>query len=109
MSPYRRAPRRDANEKDIVDALKHVGALVHRLDGKDIPDLLVGFDGQWFLMEVKMPLGPKGGTVDHQVLSPGQQGFFDEAHRRRLPTVLVRSPIEAIEAIGADLPQPKIR
>ena len=46
--------QRDANEKEIVEALRAVGAKVMRLD--DV-DLLVGFRGVNYLLEVKMPKG----------------------------------------------------
>ena len=53
MSLIRRNPKRDANEKAIVDALRDVGATVERLSGKGVPDLLVGFRGRTVLLEVK--------------------------------------------------------
>ena len=49
----RRAARRDANEREIIDALREVGATVQPLDIKGVPDLLVGFAGRNLLMEVK--------------------------------------------------------
>lgn len=51
-----RAKRRDANESMIVCALRAVGAVVQQLgDGVGVPDLLVGFQGRTFLIEVKDP------------------------------------------------------
>lgn len=47
----RYANRRDSNEKEIVDALEAIGAVVYRLD---LPvDLLVGYRSRNFLIEVK--------------------------------------------------------
>lgn len=46
----RYAKRRDLAEKDIVKALEKIGAVVIRCD--DI-DLLVGYHGGWFPLEVK--------------------------------------------------------
>ena len=46
------AKRRDANEPEIVEALKAVGAQVERAD---FCDLVVGFRGNNYLIEVKMP------------------------------------------------------
>lgn len=43
-------PKRDANEKEIVQALKAAGCSVVRLNWVD---LLVGYQDQTFLMEVK--------------------------------------------------------
>jgi len=49
------AKRRDANEATIVIALRAVGASVLHLDGKGVPDLLVGYEGKTHLLEVKNP------------------------------------------------------
>ena len=49
------ARRSDKNQQEIMDALRGVGATVasiHRV-GHGIPDLLVGFRGVTYLMEVK--------------------------------------------------------
>ena len=57
----RRASRRDENEKDIVEALRSVGATVYLLDQPC--DLLVGYRNQTILMELKNPnskYGKKG-------------------------------------------------
>ena len=53
----RRAARVDANQAEIVDALRSVGAAVQSLAavGRGVPDLLVGFRGKLYLLEVKMP------------------------------------------------------
>ena len=63
MTNLRHNPKRDANEPEIVAALEQLGASVERLNGKDIPDLLIGFRYRNFLAEVKS---------DHGTLSPGQ-------------------------------------
>jgi len=51
----RRAARIDANQTQIVSALRSVGASVELLSavGKGCPDLLVGYRGVNLLMEVK--------------------------------------------------------
>lgn len=51
----RRAARTDANQVAIVDALRAVGATVHSLAavGRGCPDLLVGYRGITYLIEVK--------------------------------------------------------
>lgn len=51
----RYAARVDANQKDVVAALRRIGATVeplHRVGG-GCPDLLVGFRGRNLLIEVK--------------------------------------------------------
>lgn len=53
MSGY--GKRRDACEKAIVLALEAAGATVTKLDGRGVPDLLVGFRGMTLLMECKDP------------------------------------------------------
>ena len=51
----RRAARTDANQTQIVSALRSVGASVELLSavGKGCPDLLVGYRNENILMEVK--------------------------------------------------------
>ena len=49
----RRAPRRDDNEPAIIEALRGVGASVTQLDGAGVPDLVVGWRGKTYLIEVK--------------------------------------------------------
>lgn len=55
MKPPWAGKRRDANEQEIVDALKAAGASVRRLH---VPaDLLIGYRGQTWLIEVKTKHG----------------------------------------------------
>lgn len=51
----RRAAKVDRNQAEIVDALKKAGATVQHLHsvGAGCPDLLVGYRGRNFLIEVK--------------------------------------------------------
>ena len=53
----RRAARVDANQREIVAALRKVGASVQHLHtvGGGCPDILVGLRGRNILMEIKMP------------------------------------------------------
>lgn len=53
MGKPKHTPKRDANEPEVVSALQAAGCSVQRLDGKDIPDLLVGFRHRNYLVEVK--------------------------------------------------------
>ena len=50
-----RAAKIDANHEQVVTALRAAGATVQSLAGvgKGVPDLLVGYQGQTLLMEVK--------------------------------------------------------
>lgn len=61
----RRAAKRDANERDIVEALRAAGASVEIVSGRGLPDLLVGFRGQNLLMEIK---GARGSLTKDQEL-----------------------------------------
>ncbi len=102
----RRAKRRDANEAAIVEALEAAGAYVQRLDdsGGGVPDLLVGYRGVTKLLEVKLPLGPRGGVHHHG--KPGSSGDMTPAQVRWWadwcgePPLVVRTPAEALAAIG---------
>lgn len=82
----RRHGRRDSTHGPIRDRLRELGASVADTAdlGDDFPDLLVGFAGASFLVEVK---GPKGKASD------GQTEFARTW--RGSPVVLLRSPEEA--------------
>lgn len=101
-----RGKRRDGNEAPIVAALVAIGATVTRLDGEGLPDLLVGYRGKTTLLEVKMPLGPKGGLPEHREheggrgdLTKAQVAWWD-GWRGEVAHV-VRSPDEAVAIVGA--------
>lgn len=51
----------DKNQNQIVEALRKHGAAVQSLHtiGRGVPDLLVAFGGNWYLMEVKEEKGGK--------------------------------------------------
>ena len=71
----RRASRRDANEKGIVEALRAVGATVYLLD--EPCDLLVGYHGQTILMELKNPktgYGKKGFNANQKHFAENWKG-----------------------------------
>ena len=58
----RTAAKRDKNEDEIVNCLKHIGCTVQRLSAAGVPDLLVGFVDErgkksMALMEVKTKKG----------------------------------------------------
>lgn len=96
MSLNRHAKARDANEPEIVAALKAIGASVERLDTP--VDLLVGFRGQTYMIEVKLPRGPKGGANGSR-LTLDQEQLFD--HWRGGPLAVARSAEEALRIVGA--------
>lgn len=93
MGLSRHANQRDGNEKPIVKALQMLGASVYRLDKPC--DLLVGYRGRNYLIEVKLPLGPRGGSA-HSQLNDIQKDF-EQTWRGQFD--VVRSPEDAIELI----------
>lgn len=69
------AKRIDRNQNDIVKALRDKGAYVRIVtQGDGIPDLLVGYKGVTYLLEVKD--GDK--APSQRKLTPHEQKFFDE-------------------------------
>ncbi len=100
------ARRRDACEKEIVRALEAAGAVVSRLDGKGIPDLLVGYRGRTILMECKDPEDgarnsrSSGAKVANQLGLRESQWTWWQAWRGAVPR-LVTSPLEALAALDA--------
>ena len=87
MARVGQARRRDANEKAIVEALERVGAVVFKLSGPGVPDILVGHHGKWLPMELKSATGK---------LTPLQSwGSYGE---NAYP--IVRSVAEALALVG---------
>lgn len=82
------AARRDANESEIIEALTRAGASVVQLSVKDVCDLLVGFEGVNYLLEVKTEKGS---------LSDGQFAFFESWDGQ---CAVVRSVEDALKVIG---------
>jgi hypothetical protein len=90
----RRAMRVDANQEQIVSALRARGAGVRVISqGDGIPDLLVGYKGFTILMEVKD--GQK--VPSARKLTPAEQKFFDDWQGGML--VIVNSVEEALETL----------
>lgn len=94
----RRAARTDANQAQIVAALRRMGAYVVDLSavGMGVPDLLVGWRGAWHLIEVKD--GRK--ALSRQRLTRPEQLFASIAHDQGLPCHVVTSIDEALVALG---------
>lgn len=88
MGVNRRAAKRDNNERPIIDALRTAGASVEQLSKKGVPDLLVGFQGRTYLMEVKDTKGKL--TPDEDTWIGAWKGNV----------YIVRSIEEALEVIG---------
>lgn len=89
-----RAKKVDANQLEIIKALRSVGAVVCDLSrvGSGCPDLLVSFCGRNYLMEVK---NPKTGRF-----TDDQKEFYK---KWKAPIHVVFSVDDALESIGVIL------
>jgi len=85
----------DHNQKDIIAALKQIGATVADLSGAGggCPDLLIGYQGLSLLLEVK-------NTEGRNRVDPKQVKFH--AEWRGGPIHVVRSPQEAIDVCAGE-------
>jgi hypothetical protein len=93
------AKRSDSNQQPIIDALRKCGASVHSLHrvGSGCPDLLVGFRGKNYLLELKRPASILEGTEPGK-LTEKQKDWHAEWNGQ---VCVVRHPEEALVAIGA--------
>ena len=87
----RRAARSDANQPEIVDALRKAGASVYSAVsvGHGFPDIVIGFRGVNYLVECK---SARGRLTKHQRI------FLDDWNGQ---FAIVRSVEEALKVIGA--------
>ena len=85
------ARRVDANQPEIVAALRQAGGTVTHLHtvGKGCPDLLCGFHGRNYLLECKVPGGK---------LTEAETDWHETWEGQR---AIVHSAEEAMAAIGA--------
>lgn len=90
MSIHRRAARKDDNHTAIVEALRAAGATVEAISGTGTPDLLCGFRGQNFLLEVK---------TEKEFINEHQAAWFYSWKGRQVQ--VVRTPEQALTAVGA--------
>jgi Holliday junction resolvase len=88
--PRARGAKRDRNESRLVHYLREQGAVVYRISGAHLPDLLVGYAGRWWPVEVKLP---------RRQLSAGQAEFAARVRYRGLPVGLIRDEIEAAQLL----------
>lgn len=82
----------DGVSKDICATLRAAGCAVTQIKAASgqagVPDLLVSFRGRWYVLELKTPKGK---------LSPAQQAWHT---KQQAPVFVVRTPEEALTAIG---------
>jgi hypothetical protein len=91
----RRAAKVDRNQSEIVDALRQIGCTVQPLHavGAGCPDLMVGYQGKTYALEVKDGLAPPS----ERKLTAAQVVW----HRDwRGHVSVVTSVKDALEAIG---------
>jgi hypothetical protein len=92
MSLKRWATRKDAVQRDIVEALETAGCEVWVIE-KPV-DLLTLYHGRWMPLECKTP--QKNGKARKRNDQPEQAEVIT---RTRIP--IVTTPIEALRAVGA--------
>lgn len=92
----RRAARTDANQQRIVEVLRGVGATVHPTHqlGAGFPDLVVGFRGVNYLLEVKDGNKPPSKQALTDDEAEFITGWLGQVH-------IVNSDESALRAIGA--------
>lgn len=92
--PLRTASRVDGNQPAVVSALRAIGCSIlytHQL--KNCFDILVGYRGRTFLMEIKDPAQPLG----KRQLTEGEEEF--RRSWRGSPYHVVHTPDEAIRIV----------
>jgi Holliday junction resolvase len=92
----RKAAKTDSNQTEVVSALRQAGASVQSLaaTGKGVPDLLVGYQGINYLMEVK----------DGNKVPSAQKLSIDQEHWHsvwRGTVHIVKSIDEALKILNA--------
>jgi Holliday junction resolvase len=92
----RTAAKVDKNQAEVVSALRKVGASVQSLAsiGKGCPDLLVGYHGILYLMEVK-----DGTNIPSKQLLTDDQKKWHEAWNGS-PVYVVRSTEQALKILN---------
>lgn len=101
------AKRRDENERPIIAALRLAGYAVSQLGDTGVPDLLVSKDGEIWILEIKLPLGPRGGMAHSKTwqggvgeLTASQVKWWREwVDAGGKQPIVVRTPEEALEAV----------
>ena len=93
-----RAPNRDANEREIVNALRAAGCLVQQLQqGGGVPDLLVLTPASVLvLVEVKDGTKPPA----HRRLTPDQVDWHGFWREHGAPVFVVNDVAEALLVVG---------
>lgn len=83
--------KRDANEREIINALRKIGAVVLQMDKSAGFDLLVAWHGVTYVMEVKQ----RGEDLTEQ-----ERKVADEINKQSA-YLIVHDLIEALDCLGA--------
>ncbi len=89
----RRAARRDANERRVIDALRACGAYVKQINDEGLADLLIFYRGHTLIFEVKDGDKPPSARA----LTPAEQKFHDEWPGKNL--YIVTSEHDALDIL----------
>lgn len=89
----RRAARRDANERRVIDALRACGAYVKQINDEGLADLLVFYRGHTLILEVKDGDKPPSARA----LTPAEAKFHAEWPGTNL--YIVNSEHEALDIL----------
>ena len=89
MSLHRRNPKRDKNERSVINAFAKLGVKVWQLSERGLPDLILSDRGRLFLVEVK---NGAGGS-----LTESQRLFF-QTHPET-PSYIVDDPDQAPDVL----------
>ena len=89
----RRAARRDANERRVIDALRACGAYVKQINDEGLADLLIFYRGHTLIFEVKDGNKPPSARA----LTPAEQKFHDEWPGKNL--YIVTSEHDALDIL----------
>lgn len=89
----------DANQGEVVQALRKIGATVTPLHavGNGVADLLVSFRQRWFLLEVKDGSKPPS----KRELTEDEKDWIAE---QRAPVYVVTSALEAVNFLQQQKP-----
>ena len=89
-------PREAIIQRQIIARLRNMGAWVFKVHGSPyqqvgVPDLLVGYEGRFYAMEVKQPGG---------VMSPVQTKVMEEIRASGAVADRVESVEDAVQLLG---------
>ena len=107
----KRAAKIDSNQKEIVAVLENSGAaILHTSQLKNAFDILVGFEGQLYMFEIKNPeYFPKKFykmDIDAQIeylktkLSDGEIACMEKFQKVGVPYYVVWNPQQALDILG---------